>query len=349
MDVRPIGAGLVAISLSAGLFFLWLAQFIGDAGHRSPFRFTQQVETVDSALRLSADQLAWGGGIKVLALAAVPLALLAGGRRWAAYVLGGTVALLLVALVPQLFGWLVDAVSVSQAARLAGFLPLAFALAGATVLAGRLRAVGVLAIAAAAIGSELVYDEPATRASWVVWIVAIGAAFGLAVFAFARPLVLDGETDARWTALAAAALAIPVAVVGFAGYERWDEADPDGLTPGLTAALRRDVDPLAVVLAPSPTSYRIVGYAPVRVVVAPPGHVAFNTGPDYRAREEAVRRFFEPRATAEERSAVLRRYGVAWVVLDRTRGSPSLPPRLTQVYADERYVLYRVGTRQEQA
>ena len=350
LDVRRIGAGLAAVALSAGLYFLWLVQFVGEAGHRSPFRFTQQVETVGSALRLSADQLAWGGGIKVLALGAVPLALLAGGRRWGAYVLGGAVALLLTALVPQLFDHLVDAVSVSQAARLAGFLPLAFALAGATLLAGRLRAAGVAAVAAVAIGSQIAYDAPATQAGWIVWTAAIGAAVGLAVFGFARPLVLDRGTDGRWTTLAATALALPVAVAGFAGYERWDEPDPDGLTPGLTSALREDVPPLAVVLAPSTTSYRITGYAPVRVVVAPPGHTAFNTGPDYRARDEAVRRFFfDPGVTPEERGAVLERYQVAWIIVDRTRGSPRLPAGLTRVYADGRYVLYRVDARQEQA
>jgi hypothetical protein len=349
-DIRRIGVGLATAALSAGVYFLWLVQFIGEAGNRSPFRFMQQVETVGSALRLSADQLAWGGGIKVLALAAVPVALLAGGRRWAAYVLGGTVALLLVALVPQLFDRLVDAVSVSQAARLAGFLPLSYALAGAALLAGRVRAVGVAAAAVAAIGAELAFDEPATRASWVVWAVAIGAALGIAVFAFARPLAFDRRLDGRWAVLAAVALALPTAVVGFAGYERWDKPDPDGLTPGLASALRDDVRPLAVVLAPSPTSYRIAGYAPVRVVVAPPGHVAFNTGSDYRAREEAVRRYFlEPGMTPEERAAVLLRYGVSWVVLDRTHGNPRLTPGLTQVYADERYVLYRVDARQEQA
>jgi hypothetical protein len=347
-DLRRIGAGLAALVLPAGLYFLWLQQFIGEAGHRSNFRFSGQLEMIGSTLRLSADQLAWGGGTKLLALAAVPLALLAGRRRWAGWVVGGTLTLLLVALVPPLFDRVADAVSVAQAARLAGFLPLAFALAGAALLAGRLRVAGVACAALAAITVELAFNEPATQAGWFVWAVAIGAALGLAAFGFARPLVLDGGGDGRWPIVAAVALTLPAAVAGFSDYERWDGADPDGLTPGLTQALRDEVSALDVVLAPSPTSYRIAGYAPVRVVVAPPGHVAFNTGPDYRARDGAVRLFFEPGASSEERADVLERYTVDWVAVDRARGSPPLPSGLTEVYADERYVLYRVEPRQEQ-
>lgn len=347
-DLRRIAGGLAAIVLPAGLYFLWLQQFVGEAGHRSNFRFAGQLELVGSALRLSADQLAWGGGTKLLALAAVPLALLAGGRRWAGWVVGGTLAVLLVALVPPLFDRLADAVSVAQAARLAGFLPLAFALAGAALLAGRLRVAGVGCAALAAIAVEVAFDEPATKAGWIVWAVAIGAALGLAAFGFARPLVLDGGMDGRWPIVAAVALALPAAVAGFGDYERWDRDDPDGLTAGVTEALRDEVRPLDVVLAPSPTSYRIAGYAPVRVVVAPPGHVAFSTGPDYRARDSAVRLFFAPDASMEQRFDVLRRYTVDWVVVDRTRGDPPLPSGLAEVYADERYVLYRVETRQEQ-
>jgi hypothetical protein len=347
-DLRRIGAGLAALVLPAGIFFLWLRQFIGEAEHWSNFRFPGQLEAVGSTLRLSADQLAWGGGPKLLALAAVPLALLAGGRRWAAWVLGGSLVVLLVALLPPLFDPLAAAVSVAQATRLAGFLPLAFALAGAALLAGRLRVPGVVCAALAALAVEVAVDDPASRAGWIVWAAAIGAALGLAVFGFARPLVLDGKGDGRWQMIAAVALALPAAVAGFSNYERWNRADPDGLTPGFTEALRAEVPPLDLVLAPSPTSYRIAGYAPLRVVITPPGHFAFNAGPDYRARDAAVRLFFAPGASTEEREEVLRRYAVGWVTVDRARGSPSLPSGLTEVYADERYVLYRVERRQEQ-
>jgi hypothetical protein len=160
---------------------------------------------------------------------------------------------------------------------------------------------------------------------------------------------LDDAGPGRWTAFAAAAFALPAAVGGFAGYERWDKPDPYGLTPGLTRALEEEVRPLATVLAPSVTSYRIAAYAPVRIVVAPPGHVAFNMGNQYRERLRAARLFFlELSTTPAERVAILRRYHVGWVVVDKTRGRPSLPPGLTLEYGDARYSLYRVA-REEQA
>jgi hypothetical protein len=342
-DTRRALAGLAALLAPAGLFLAWLAQFVADTGTRPPVRFTQQVETVAGALRLRPEQLAFGGGIRVLALVLVPLALVAAGRRWAAYVLGGTAALAVLALVPPLFEPFADALSLSQAVRLGGFLPLPFALAGAALLAGRARLPGVAAALIAALGFELAFRAEATGAAWAVWLAALGATCGLAVFGFVRVPSLE-PAHGRWAVLAAAALTAPVAVHGLRNLERWDASDPYGLTPGLVRALDEDAAPLAVVLAPSSTSYRIAGYAPVRIVVAPPGHVAFNTDEDYRARSRAARLFFrEPSTPVSERAAILRRYRVRWVVVDKARGQTQLPTGLTRIYEDGRYALYRVG------
>ena len=348
-DTRFLLAGVGAVVVPAGLFFAWLVQFLEDTQFRPPVRFTQQVEEIGTGLQLRPEQMAWGGGVKVAAFVAVPLALLASGRRWAAYVLGGTAALAITALVPPVFDRFADAVSLPQAVRLASFLPLPFALAGAAALAGRARALGAASALAAGIGFELAYRHPVTGAAWAVWLAALAATGGLALFVGLRPLSLDESGPGRWTALAAAAFTLPVAVTGFAGYERWDKPDPYGLTPGLTRALDEDVPPLATVLAPSVTSYRIAGYAPVRIVVAPAGHVAFKMEDEYRDRFRAARLFFlEPSTTPAQRAAILRRYDVGWVVVDKTRGRPSLPPGLKLEYGDERYSLYRVG-REDQA
>jgi len=132
-------------------------------------------------------------------------------------------------------------------------------------------------------------------------------------------------------------------VTGFGRLESWDEPDPYGLTEGVIRAFGNEVPPLEVVLAPSVTSYRLAGYAPVRIVVAPPGHVAFNTEADYRNRSRAAREFFlEPSITSAERSEILDRYGADWVLLDKSRGLPPLPADLRLAYQDERYALYEV-------
>ncbi len=340
-ETRPLLAGLAAVLVPSGLFLAWLSKFVADTGTRPPVRFTQQVEAVEGALRLRPEQLAFGGGIRVLALLVVPLALLAAGRRWAAYVLGGTAALAVVALVPPLFERFSDALSLSQAVRLGSFLPLPFALAGAALFAGRARTLGVAAALLAAVGLEVAFGPEATGAAWAVWFAALGATCGLAAFGLVGGPRLESAAG-RWAVLAALALTMPVAVHGLSGLERWNSPDPYGLTPGLVRALDDDVSPLSVVLAPSITSYRIAGYAPVRIVVAPPGHVAFNSAEDYRARSRAARLFFlEPGISAAERAAVLQRYDVGWVVVDKTRGRTELPARLTLVYEDGRYALYR--------
>jgi hypothetical protein len=337
---------LVAIGgllVPAGLFLAWLAQFVQETGTQPSVRFALQTETVNGGLRLRPEQIAFGGGVKVLALLLVPLALLTGGRRFAAYVLGGSAALLVLALVPVFFDPFASALSVSQAVRLPSFLPLPFALAGGALLVSRFRIAGVGAALLAAVGLELAYPHEATGAAWAVWLAALGATLGLVVHAFAGPRRLDLPVG-RWPLLAALALVLPAAVHGFTRFERWDDPDPYGLSHGLVQALREDVPPLAVVLAPSVTSYRIAGDAPVRIVVAPPGHVAFNTDEDYRLRSRATRRFFlEPGVPVAERAITLARYGVGWVVVDKTRGQPELPADLELVYDDARYALYRVG------
>ena len=78
------------------------------------------------------------GAVAVAALLFVPLAGLAMRRRWAAYVLGGFLAVAAVMLVPPLFVLFSDLVSISQSRRAAGFWPLAFAFAGGFAVLGAL-------------------------------------------------------------------------------------------------------------------------------------------------------------------------------------------------------------------
>jgi hypothetical protein len=341
-DSRVLLVALAGLLVPAGLFLAWLAQFV-DEIRQPAVRFTLQTEAVDGGLRLRPEQIAFGGGVKVLALLLVPLALLAAGRRFAAYVLGGSAALLVLALVPAFFDPFASALSLSQAVRLPSFLPLPFAIAGGALLVSRFRIAGVGAALLAAVAFEVAYPHDATGAAWAVWFAAVGATVGLAIHAFARPRRPDLPAG-PWPLLAVLALVLPVAVHGFTRFERWDDPDPYGLSPGLVQALRDDVPPLAVVLAPSVTSYRIAGDVPVRIVVAPRGHVAFIADEEYGLRSRSTRRFFfEPGASSAEREATLRRFGVTWVVVDKTRGRPALPGDLALVYEDARYALYRVG------
>ena len=77
----------------------------------------------------------------------LPLAGLALRSRWAAYVLGGFLAVAAVMLVPQLFVAFSDLTSISQSRRAAGFWPLAFSFAGGFVVLGALLLVALLWVA----------------------------------------------------------------------------------------------------------------------------------------------------------------------------------------------------------
>ena len=228
-------------------------------------------------LRLAPETISRGGAIAVAGLIAIPMAALAGTRRWAAYVLGASLAVLVLVLLPWAFDNLSNAVSVSQARRLAIFLPIPFAVAGAASLLGRYRLAACLAAFGAGGLLQLLYPGEFSYflvvggPPWPVWLALAGAGIGLHR-GRDRPQVGTGgyaALDRRSSAV------VIVAPVGFAGlaYLKRDEPDRLRLTPGLIHALRTNVPP-GHRLLDLETSYRIEAYAPVYVSAAPPAHVA---------------------------------------------------------------------------
>src|ERR687883_587868 len=118
---------------------------------------------------------------------------LARRRRFAALVLGGTVLLLAIFLVPTVFVRFVDAVSVSQARRAAGFVPLPFAFAGGiAVLTGLARWLVLPLALGAGIALQLAwpgdfgYRFGGGGPSLATWIAAVGGAAALVVFPLLR-------------------------------------------------------------------------------------------------------------------------------------------------------------------
>src|SRR5262249_18350077 len=108
--------------------------------------------------RLAEEVFARTGAVAVAALVSVPLAYFARRRRWAALVLGGTVIIALLTLVPLFFSTFSDIVSLSQARRVVGFLPFAFAFAGGAAVLSRVLGWPVLPLAlAAGIALQLAY------------------------------------------------------------------------------------------------------------------------------------------------------------------------------------------------
>ncbi|HEX6663040.1 MAG TPA: hypothetical protein VF025_05155 [Gaiellaceae bacterium] len=347
VDIRSIPVALAALFLPAGAALAWLLPLVGQTASHDPGTAELRRSLVKYADELHVDSLhryalrpevvSRGGAVVVAALAVVPLAAFAARQRWAAFVLGGTLAVLGIELLVWVFPHFADAVSISQARRAAGFVPFAFALAGGAAVLARLTGFLVLPVALAAgialqlafpgdFGPGLTEGGPAAA----TWIAAVG---GLA--ALAAGLALRRRLESRsWLVAAAVVLfCVPVAVHGF---RRWDppaKRDPYALTPGLVHELRTVVPERAIVFSDLETSYRISAFAPVYVAAAPPAHVADTKANRPYARRLSVNRFF---GTGNE--AILDRYHATWLVVDRTRFQ--LHPSWRLIYRDARYSLY---------
>ena len=167
-EAKPIAAALAALVIPSAAFLAALlpvvratASVAPDEGEleRAFRRYEGQLDVFsDTSFRLAPDVLGRSGSVAVAALLCIPLAGLALRRRWAAYVLGGSLAVLVLMLVPLLFVPFSELVSLSQARRASGFLPFAFAFAGGIVVLTWFLRFLVLPLAlAAGIALQLLY------------------------------------------------------------------------------------------------------------------------------------------------------------------------------------------------
>jgi hypothetical protein len=346
-DLRANAGALASLFVPVGAALAWLFPIIRETASHSPSAGELQRSLAKYADELRIDSLhryalrpevvSRGGAVAVAALVVVPLAALAARQRWAAFVLGGTLAILGIELIVWVFPQFADAVSLSQARRLAGFVPIAFALAGGAAVLARLIGPLVLPLGlGVGIGLQLAFPGdfgpglmeggPATA----TWIAAIGGLAALVVGLFlGRRLDAPGVTAAAAVVL----FCIPVAVHGLRHWSPAAAEDSHALTPGLLARLTEEVTKRAVVFSDLETSYRIEAFAPVYVAAAPPAHVA-DTKPNrpYSRRVSVIRYF----ASADP--AILDRYHADWLVVDRQRFR--IEPGWPLTYEDARYALY---------
>ena len=352
-EAGRIAAALVALVVPAAAYLLWLMPTIRDTASVAPgedelqraFRqYAGQLDIFsDTRYRLAPEVFGRAGAVAIAALLLVPLAGLAIRRRWAAWVLGGFLAVAAVMLVPQLFVAFSDGVSISQARRAAGFWPLSFAFAGGlAVLNAMVRGLVLPGALAAGIVLQLVYpgdfdyrleEGGPALVTWFAVLGGVVALLGGLVF-LRRRESLDKPTGA--VALAGALFVLPVAVHAAANWSPSPARTESPLTAGLVEALRQDVPRGDVVYSDPETSYRIAAAAPVYIAVAPPGHVADTEENRPYERRDQSRRFFETGDTG-----IPRRAGADWLVLDR-RQFPEVVLELDSVYRDGRYTLYVV-------
>jgi hypothetical protein len=347
-DVRAGAIALGALVVPAALFMVWLLPVVRKTASVSPggvevrraFRqYAGQLNVrSETSYSLAAEVFTRRGAVAVAALLLLPLAALAARRRWAAYVAGGSLAVLVVMLAPFLFTSLSDVVSISQARRAAGFLPFAFGLTGGLgVLAALLGPFLAPLALVAGIVLEVLYpgdfnyvlDEPG--ASWVVWVAVVGLIGAIVV-----GLVRARPTIEATAGVAAALFLLPVVIAGLVHWSPQRSPSGSELSSGLVAALRREVPKGAIVYSDPETSYRIAAAAPVYIAVAPPGHVADTPANKPYARAREARRFLRIADLA-----IPRRYGAHYLVVDRRRLRRAF--HLPVLYRDARFVLYRLS------
>jgi hypothetical protein len=231
-------------------------------------------------------------------------------------------------------------VSLSQARRAAGFVPLAAALAGGAAVLARLVSWWAIPLAlGAGIALELAYPGEFTYRldeggpPLAAWIALVGGGAGLVV---AAVLGKRGTRDDRGplSAATAAAFVVPVAIFGFG---HWETAayEPTPLTPGLVERLEALPDG-AVLLSDDSTAYWAAAVAPVYIVAARPGHVADTEQNRPYERRDDVNRFGR---TGD--LSIARRYRADYVLVRRDRWR-RLDLDLPAVYRDASYVLYRL-------
>ena len=195
-DVRPGVLALGSLVVPAALFMLWLRPIVNDTRSVSPdaeelqrafdqYR-GQLVVHSDTSYNLAPEVFTRAGAVAIAALLLVPLAGLAARRRWAAYVVGGSLAVFAAMLLPFLFPSLADLVSISQARRAAGFLPFAFAFAGGMGVLARLvgphpapaRARRRACSCRSSIPGDFDYVLKNPAPAWIAWFSVVGAVVG---------------------------------------------------------------------------------------------------------------------------------------------------------------------------
>ncbi len=345
-----IAAGLAAVAVPTGAVGLALLPLARDTVSHAPSsmellralaHYHDQLVVHGTSYHLAPEVFARNGAVAVAALILVPLAALAWGRRWSSFVLGGSLAVLAVMLVPFLFEHLSDAVSLSQSRRAAGFLPFAIALVGGIAVMSGLLGIFVLPIALIAgavfqvlwpgdFGFRLVNGGP-EHAAWFA--AGAGLVALVAALVVRRPLELD--RDGWLPAIAVGLFVLPVAVHGFSRWSTSTKVDADALTPGLVNALREEVPKRGVVFSDMQTSYRIAAAAPVLVAAAPPEHVADTKQNRPYERRHDVMAYF-----STGNLAIPRRYHARWLVIARFMPHPNVP--LRPLYKDARFALYRL-------
>jgi hypothetical protein len=309
-------------AVPTGLVLLWLKPVVDDTISHTPasgelmrgiVQYQEQLVIHGPRdFRVAPEVFGRSGAIQVAALILLPLVAFAIPRRWAFFVLGGTLIVLVLGTVPFLFVHFSDVVGLSQSRRAIGFAPLPFALVGAAALVvRRVWVVPIALVAGIVLQSQwpgdfdygLKHGGPPAAAWW-----ALGGGIAALVLALVlrRPPLRE-----RWGlgTLAVILFCVPVFVHGMWNWRATKQADPNALSPRLIHNLRTKVPQGAIVIAPLATSYRVAAAAPVYIVGAPVTHVAATTANKPYERAIDIHHW-----VLTNDPAIARKYGATWAI-----------------------------------
>jgi hypothetical protein len=354
-ELAPSVAGIASLAVPTGIALAWLRPVVeattihnpsGQEVRRAFAQYPGQLSGSFERYHVTEQLFTRSGAVAIASLICVPLAFFAARRRWAAWVLGASLAIFALTLIPYVFPHFADAVSISQARRLVGFMPFPYAVAGgAAVLAGLLGFFALPLALAAGIVLELAYPGDfgyrfhGTTPAWPTWVAVAGGLLALVAGAIWR---FRNESDVgvhlhheRLAAAAVALFALPVAVHGFSHWTRLGSGS-GALSRGLIKAFRADANEKDVLFADPETGYLLAAYAPVYLADAPFGHVAVTKKNRPKQRLRDAYRFYAHGGDL----AIPRSYGARWIIVDHKRHRLMLD--LPRAYADRRYLLYRL-------
>ena len=371
---RMLVASFLLVGLTLGA--IWLAAIHGTPGAAGTRLAPNGFATIDGHPVIRSGEYLVNGRLTVLLTALALPALLAGWRG--RYALAGTIGAggFAVLALPGVPAALAPLIGPHQVGRLQGALPWPEVLAVLLVLlAGAWRRHLIWAavlLAGVSVGASALGD----RAGLAQTVLVTGATVVSVALVLFR--VLTGRRTelvvplvVGWLPIAALTTAMLAGPVVHDGHEvahtlrRGSSIDAKHpLSAGLIAFMRRhDGPPFPVVLAPlkngksddfTGVAFNLVGLSDVYTVSLPSARTRAEPGNDPGPRRQDTNTFFSPATAPAVQAAILRRYGVRYVVLDVTRTpqaarAAARAPGLRRVYADppgtkpDRFVVYQVG------